>query len=319
MKQIVTISLCGLALAAIATWLTAPYAYERHNDGCNGCHGVFTGSTTQKGTVFPGGDKHRMHRSSQYMDTACDLCHRSDDGNNPYIGSSDGDGTGPIPEIGCNGCHEPYGLRLHHENNSVTCSDASCHTTPDPTPPPENQKPAYYGLGSPWTEVDNPCNDVAQSQINENWSLGDFLGLDTDGDNDYDGSDANCGATATPGESGASASMIVTNFDKGTGNITISYTDACETNDSNIEYGDLANVASYTYSSSVCDVGDTGSATFNLPAGSYYFMVVGDNGSAQGSYGLGDIDADGTLEERPDNDTNNPSCPIDQDLTARCD
>jgi hypothetical protein len=313
MKRILTISILVVAVAAVAVWITTPYAYQRYNDGCNGCHGTFPSSTSPKGTVFPSGNKHTMHRSASHMNTECDLCHTTGDNRNPYTGSSDG--TPSNTGLGCTGCHEATGLRLHHINNNETiCS--TCHT--DGPPPPESQFPPYYGTVD--TNADEPCNDFdGTSKAGENWSVGDFLGLDNDGDNDYDMNDANCGGTITPGESGASASMIVTNYNKSTGEITISYTDACETTDSNIEYGDLANVSSYTYTSSVCDIGDTGTATFTLPAGSQYFLVVGDNGGAQGSYGLGDIDADGTLEQRPDNDTDNPSCPIDQgDLGLSC-
>src|SRR6478736_101865 len=101
------------ALIAIASLLLAvvgnnsSQAYERYSD-CASCHGVFTGSTSPQGTVFPSGDKHRMHRNSANMGTACNLCHRDDDNDNPFIGSSNG--TANNPGLGCGGCHEPIGL-----------------------------------------------------------------------------------------------------------------------------------------------------------------------------------------------------------------
>jgi hypothetical protein len=50
--------------------------------------------------------------------------------------------------------------------------------------------PPYYGTAD--TLADEPCNPVMASNLNENWSVGDFVGLDNDGDNDYDGADEDC-------------------------------------------------------------------------------------------------------------------------------
>ena len=41
--------------------------------------------------------------------------------------------------------------------------------------------------------MDNPCNDALVSNTNENWTIGDFVGLDNDGDNLYDLADFDCG------------------------------------------------------------------------------------------------------------------------------
>lgn len=153
-------------------------AYERYSD-CASCHGAFTGSTSPQGTVFPSGDKHRMHRNSANMGTACNLCHRNDDNDNPFIGSSDG--TANNPGLGCNGCHEPVGLRKHHVvTGTLECYD--CHNPA--TPPAENVKPPYYGTVD--TKARNPGNELQVANTNENWSVGDFLGLDNDGNNLYD-------------------------------------------------------------------------------------------------------------------------------------
>lgn len=163
------------------------FAYDRYNDGCMECHGAFTDGTSPKGTEFPSNNKHTMHRSSSHMNTDCDLCHTAGDDRNPYIGSSDG--TDNTAGLGCTGCHVAVGLRAHHAvNGETTC--AICHPG-DGTPIAENINPPYYG--SVDTDADNSCNDVLASKNNENWSVGDFVGLDNDGDNLYDLADFDCG------------------------------------------------------------------------------------------------------------------------------
>ena len=127
-----------------------------------------------------------MHRSSSYMDTECELCHRSDDNENPYIGSSDG--IGGVPGLGCTGCHVASGLWAHHVVNGVNCT-TSCHDSE--TPPAESVSPPYYGTA--YTKANNPCNDVYASNTNENWSIGDYIGVDNDGDNLFDQADFDCG------------------------------------------------------------------------------------------------------------------------------
>jgi hypothetical protein len=125
------------------------------------------------------------------MNTDCDLCHTSGDGKNPYIGSSDGftNQTVEIPGLGCSGCHVGSALREHHIINNVPDNCYDCH---DPeTPPAENVNPPYYGTAL--TLANNPCNDVQAANTNENWTIGDFLGLDNDGDNLYDQADFDCG------------------------------------------------------------------------------------------------------------------------------
>lgn len=162
-------------------------AYDRYKDNnktsgsnCSECHGDFTGTNSPKGTVFPSASKHEMHRASTSMNTACALCHTSSDNRNPYTWTSDG--TGNNTGLGCSGCHEGPGLRRHHEVNGITfCYD--CHD-PNEVPSPENVKPPYYG--TPDTRADNPGNTVLAANTNENWSVGDFIGLDNDGNGLYD-------------------------------------------------------------------------------------------------------------------------------------
>jgi len=159
---------------------------ETSGSNCSACHGNFTDSNSPKGTIFPSNSKHEMHRSTSAMNTACDLCHTDGDNHNPFTDSSN---AGP----GCIGCHgNDYGgligvtgagLRAHHAINGITIC-VTCHNA-DPVPLPEHVPPPYYGTID--TRVNNPCNQPPTYL--ENWSIGDLLGLDNDGDNQYD----NCG------------------------------------------------------------------------------------------------------------------------------
>ena len=185
-----------LAFAALAgggLFATDSHAYQRYNDGCQNCHGAFTDSSSPKGTVFGGGSKHEMHRSSSFMNTDCNLCHTTGDNRNPYTGSSDGV-TG-ITGRGCTGCHNAAGLRNHHRTTGA--SSCSCHGSSAEAAPAESTNPPYYGTTG--TRANNACNPVTTANLNENWSVGDFLGLDNDGDNQYDTNDPDCtSVTAGP-------------------------------------------------------------------------------------------------------------------------
>lgn len=181
-------------------------AYPRYNDGCQLCHGAFTDDTSPLGTVFPG-DKHEMHRGAANMDTDCDLCHTNGDNKNPFTGSSNG--TANNIGYGCAGCHGRVedessttgmgaGLRQHHFNaGTTTC--VLCHSDADPanyTPVDEDVVPPYYGTAD--TLAAEPCNPDPTARVNENWSIGDFAGLDNDGDHAYDALDVAC--LPEPGE-----------------------------------------------------------------------------------------------------------------------
>lgn len=171
----------GAALLVVLMRSQNATAYPTYQDGCVNCHGDFrVASLSPKGTVFPSGSNHEMHRASANMATACNLCHRSTaDRSNPMTYSSAG--TTNNVGLGCSGCHAGPGLRKHHVINGVTeCYD--CHS--DDFPPPETVKPPYYG--TPDTKANNPGNTVLLAKTNENWSVGDFLGLDNDGNNLYD-------------------------------------------------------------------------------------------------------------------------------------
>jgi hypothetical protein len=174
----------GLLTAVMSVSTSRAYStYSGTGGSCADCHGDFRGPTSPKGTVFPAGQNHEMHRASTNMATACNLCHTGTSRTPVYTWQSNG--TANNTGIGCSGCHVGPGLRKHHQNNGVTvCYD--CHD-PSEVADPENVKPPYYGTAD--TRVKNPGNPVQAANTNENWSVGDFLGLDNDGNNLYDQAD----------------------------------------------------------------------------------------------------------------------------------
>jgi hypothetical protein len=215
------------------------------------------------------------------MDNECALCHSNSDGRNPFIGQSDG--TANNPGLGCTGCHEPFGLRLHHVNNGQEFC-ASCHN--DPAPPSEDTLPPYYGTVD--TNANNPCNPVMQAEINENWSVGDFLGLDNDGDNLYDMDDPDClQGGQTPGETAGPGleQLRITGHDRDAGSVSFTFGVACQTNDNTLVYGALEAVSAYGYMGQACELGNSGSGSWEYPDGSLFFVLVGNNGEFEGSYG----------------------------------
>jgi hypothetical protein len=119
---------------------------------------------------------------------------------------------------------------------------------------------------------------------------------------------------ATPGEaSSPSTPMLVTAYDKALGDITLSYTPACESSDHTVYYGNLADVSTMTYSGQVCGLGVDGAATLNPGNGSFYWVIVANDGSVEGSYGK-----DSAGVERPE-DATLATCSFTQDLVGRCD
>jgi len=297
----------AIALSACIGWALLPQAlaFDRYNDGCNDptCHAAFTDAKSTKGSIFPSDDKHAMHKDSQNMNTDCDLCHTQGDNRNPWLGSSDG--TSDNPGLGCSGCHEPVGTRKHHVANNVTwCYQAFCHGSAE-TGPPENTVPTYYG--TPDTKVDDPCNTVAAPETGENWTIGDFIGIDNDGDNDYDLADSDCAiATDSPGEV---LPLTVDSHNSSTGVVDLAYTVACASTDNVLVWGALDQVALGTYTGQVCTTGNTGAYNWTYPAGSLYFLLAGNDGSAEGSYGQDSLGG-----ERSEDLV----CAIPQDLTNTC-
>ena len=92
-----------------------------------------------------------------------------------------------------------------------------------------------------------------------------------------------------PGEGAAGGNqMLVTAFDDGTGLVSVSYDPACEATDHAIYSGNLANVSVHQYDRTICHVGATGTADFTLAGGNRFWVIVGQNGVIEGSYGLYD-------------------------------
>jgi hypothetical protein len=124
---------------------------------------------------------------------------------------------------------------------------------------------------------------------------------------------------ATPGETGSPANgmLLVTGYDRTLDLLSVSYGSGCLVTGNVVEYGELtrANLETYAWSGQECGVGNSGSfdwAMGGLPD-SVFFVIVGNNGSSSGSYGI-----DGNGQERPE-DLSGLDCPMPQDLTARCD
>src|SRR5512138_2512141 len=72
----------GLILLVVTLSVNNGFGYQYYSnpvDGtgyCSECHGDFRGTTSTKGTIFPAGSNHEMHRGtgSTAMGTACNLC-----------------------------------------------------------------------------------------------------------------------------------------------------------------------------------------------------------------------------------------------------
>jgi hypothetical protein len=298
----------AIAIIVTALFVLAPgaQAYERYNGGCQSCHGSFTDGTSTKGSTFPSNDKHTMHRSSSNMNTDCDLCHTLGDGRDPWIGSSDG--TNDTPGLGCNGCHNNFGLRAHHADAGVTLC-APCHTA-DGIPPAEYVLPPYYG--SPDTDIAMPCNGDASLGVNENWTTNDFIGIDNDGDGFYDMLDLDC--SGTPSEI---KDLLVLAHDPGTRIVTVGYDNlVCKVTENNFYSGPLSQVAGHNYSAQDCSIGTSG--TYNMAyadgSESTFFLIVGKDSGVEGSYGKYGAAIPPTAE-RPESGL----CIEGQDLTNPCD
>jgi len=120
------------------------------------------------------------------------------------------------------------------------------------------------------------------------------------------------GTPGAPGEAAPPSSPMTAGWNGASGEIEIAYTPACDSTDHTIYYGNLADVASYTYTGALCGVGTTGAASFDPGPGNVFFVIVGTGGSAEGSYGL-----DGAGLERPE-DIATSGCDLDQDLAGTC-
>jgi hypothetical protein len=118
----------------------------------------------------------------------------------------------------------------------------------------------------------------------------------------------------TPGESSDPLLGAMTaSWNAGTGRIDVTYATPCGTIDHRIYWGDLANVSTYGWSGSACNLGTTGSTSFDPGPGSVFFVIVANDASIEGSFGT-----DSTLAERPQA-VGVGACDLPQDLARRCD
>ena len=131
-----------------------------------------------------------------------------------------------------------------------------------------------------------------------------------------DESVANCAEDClfgTPGETSfqgiAGELMRITGYDNVSGTVDISYIPACHATQHSVYHGDLASVASYGYTGVSCDVGISGGATFDPGSGSVFFLIVGHDGTREGSYG-----SDHLGLERPEDTGTLGGCDHPQEL-----
>ena len=318
-------ALCVLVicLAGTAAFSSPTYNGTPAEDFCVSCHPSFVNRDTL----------HDNHVGSQNFTGNCNNCHRSP-GDNPFLMYSEGDfGNG----LGCAGCHgrdygetiqanhgegllgkpkaSGYGLRLQHLNKGVM-QCITCHTTDDQVQvQPESTSPPYYARAD--VNITDSCNTDGTEDTSPEPNGEDTVGLDNDGDLLIDGADPDCGAASGPGETGGAlmGRLVVTTRDDLLGSLNLTVGINCGATNQTLIWGPLSAVSSYGYSGQDCLMDNTGNHTwtFGTGSGSLFFLVVGNDGLVEGSYG---IDSSGV--ERPE-DTLLATCPMPQDLMARCD
>ena len=205
------------------------------------------------------------------------------------------------------------------------CTD--CHSDADPanfTPVGEDEAPPYYASTGAVSHPNMPqdaCSDPGNALTPEEDLLGATGGLDNDGDLDYDTSDSDCGAVVSaPGETSGLALplMRVTSHVPAALLMSLSYGNACDAVGNAIVYGPLSDVGLYSYTGGNCSVGNSGTVSnwsYALAPDSFFFLIVADNGTAEGSYGV----TSGGAERTSDDLQMPPACPLPQDLPNRCD
>lgn len=295
-------------------------AYESYHDPntqgqgyCATCH-----------EDFRNGGLHDLHEGFFNGGTDCNTCHTGAGRDNPLTMWSVGDG------LGCAGCHgrdygettandyrglpsggkpkmSGWGLRRWHENQGVTECE-NCHGTNDPIQG-EDVSPPNYARAD--INITDSCNSDGSEDGSPEPNGEDTFGLDNDGDTLIDGADPDCSvASDTPGES---VDLFV-GINRTTGVLTLTWTTGCVSTDNVIEYGDLNNVSAYSWLGQECAIGTAGTYDWTPPGtpDSLYFVIVGRDTSAEGSYGQ-----DSSSNERPE-DATSATCPLGQDLTSTC-
>ena len=142
----------------------------------------------------------------------------------------------------------------------------------------------------------------------------------------YDGDQASSTSLAvivgsgvpTPGETSGPTldPLLVTGYDGFSGEISITYATACETQDNNIYIGSLDEVSTLNWSGGWCSIGTSGSYSFNPGTGSFFFVVVGTKGLEEGSYGRNLLPGGSQNERSP---YPGSLCGQIQNLAVRCD
>ena len=189
-------------------------------DGCQGCHGSFTGSNYVSKTDGALWGENLMEGHETFVGGECDACHKEGDKDKVFLNFSI-DSTLSKSCVGCHGrqedvngscvggdgtpveCGAGTGLRRAHEINVGTGTCQSCHSG-DPAPVGEQANPDYYGKSG--VQMLDACDaDSSESRYGSN-------GLDNDGDGQLDGNDSDCqAANSPPTQPGAlSASAITT-------------------------------------------------------------------------------------------------------------
>jgi subtilisin-like proprotein convertase family protein len=128
---------------------------------------------------------------------------------------------------------------------------------------------------------------------------------------------AAAGGAGTPGEASddrlaGAEPLRVTGYDGASGTVSVSFTPACAATDHAAYSGDLAAVAGTPWDAVACGLGASGSASFDPGAGDRFFVVVGQGGGVEGSYGR-----DGAGVERAEA-TGLGACDVAQSLAATC-
>jgi len=193
---------CFTCLLLMAFWVPSAVAWEKYDDGCDTCHGVFDSGnyTSNKDETSWGTDLMDGHLSFISGGGSCDVCH-SGSGRTPVQMNFSDDAEKPQGCVGCHGragdesgicafgvpdndvehCGSAAGLRNVHDTAGITtCFD--CHTNDDGAVlVGEDELPFNYGLAG--IALGSPCE--GENKFGP-------TGLDNDGDGDVDAADMDC-------------------------------------------------------------------------------------------------------------------------------
>jgi len=123
-------------------------------------------------------------------------------------------------------------------------------------------------------------------------------------------------AATSPGETSAPplAPLVVEAYDKATGDLHLAYQTACGATGNTIYYAPMGQAGIPEWTGNDCAAGSSGTHTFRPGAGSYFFVIAGNDGAKEGSYGKARFGS--TLVERTPHVAN--TCGLAQDLAHAC-